>query len=153
MVTLSANFCIGILVPWVSSTNLITCDRNVSSPIFVALTFNKPLWLIVAPITSSSTFFLTGIDSPVAIDSSMALCPSIIIPSVGIFSPGFTIMMSFSLSCSIGISISSPSIKMRALFAPSSNNLRIAWEALPLALVSMYLPVRWNAIIIAATPE
>ena len=42
-----------------------------------------PLWLTVPPMTRSPTVFATGIDSPVTIDSSMALRPSTISPSTG----------------------------------------------------------------------
>ena len=56
-----------------------------SWPILVALTFNSPLLLIVAPITSSPFFLSTGMLSPVTADSSIDDNPSITVPSVGTF--------------------------------------------------------------------
>jgi hypothetical protein len=41
--------------------------------------------LIVPATTASSCFLSTGIGSPEIIDSSMVLCPSVILPSTGIF--------------------------------------------------------------------
>src|SRR5215212_10959305 len=46
--------------------------RTVSSPTFVAAKRNDPLALMVAPITSSPSRLVTGMDSPVIIDSSTA---------------------------------------------------------------------------------
>ncbi len=121
-VTLSANSWMGTLVPWASSTSLMTWARKLSLPTLVALTLMRPFWLIVAPITSSPGPFRTGIDSPVAIDSST------------------------------GISFSSPFSMILAVLAPSSRSFRMACEALPLAVSSMYRPVKWNDMIMAATP-
>ena len=61
---------------------------------------------MVAPVTKSPTPFFTGIDSPVASDSSIMLLPSIIFPSVGIFSPGLIIMISLMLNSFVATSIS-----------------------------------------------
>ena len=47
-----------------------------------------PVPLTVPPITRSPGRFVTGIDSPVTIDSSTALCPSSTTPSTGTASPG-----------------------------------------------------------------
>ncbi len=77
-----------------SSTILTTCARKVSCPTLVASTFRTPCWLTVAPMTSSPFCFVTGTDSPVAMLSSTALSPSTTRPSVGIFSPGRTIIRS-----------------------------------------------------------
>ena len=49
-----------------------------------------PDWFIVPPITLAPTSLVTGIDSPVTIDSSTALRPSRTAPSTGTFSPGRT---------------------------------------------------------------
>ena len=142
----------GTFEPWASSTILITCERKVSSPILVALTFRSPRWLIVAPITVSPGFFCTGIDSPVAIDSSTPLSPSSTMPSVGIFSPGRTINRSPLPTSSMETSTSLPSLRILAVFASNSRSRLMACDARPLAFASTYLPVRWKAIIMAATP-
>ena len=62
----------------------------------------------VPPITLSPTFFETGIDSPVTMDSSIAEEPRITVESIGIFSPGLTKAISPGWISSIGISTSSP---------------------------------------------
>jgi hypothetical protein len=61
----------GTFVFWACSTRLIIWDRNVSFPTLVTSTCSEPLPLMVAPRTLSPVFFRTGIDSPVAIDSSI----------------------------------------------------------------------------------
>ena len=68
--TESASFCIGAREAIASCTIFTICERVVASPTFVALIFNNPLLFIVAPITSSPIFLLTGIDSPVIMDWS-----------------------------------------------------------------------------------
>jgi len=50
------------------------------------------------------TFLSTGTDSPVTIDSSAALCPSMTTPSVRICSPGRTFMRSPAVTSSSGTS-------------------------------------------------
>jgi hypothetical protein len=49
-----------------------------------------PEVFMVAPMTWSPTRLLTGIGSPVIMDSSSALEPSVTTPSTGTFSPGLT---------------------------------------------------------------
>ena len=93
-----------------------------SPPTFVAVIVIVPFLFIVEPITVSSTFFSTGIDSPVNIDSSMAVIPLIILPSTGIFSPGLTISVSPTCTSFRGIITSLPSFKMRASLACKLNN-------------------------------
>ncbi len=152
-VTRSANSWIGTLVPCASSTMRITWARKVSSPTPVARTLSIPSLLIVAPITSSPSPFSTGIDSPVASDSSTELWPAITSPSVGIFSPGRTIRTSPTPTSSTGTSTSRPSRSTRAVFASRESSFWIAAEVRPRAFVSTKRPVRWMAMIIAPTPE
>ncbi len=142
----------GTLVPWASSTILITWDKKVSFPILVASIFSRPSWLMVAPKASSPGLLLTGMDSPVAMDSSTELSPSTITPSVGIFSPGLTIIRAPTSTSWMGTSFSTPSTMIVADFASILRRLLIAWEALPLALASKYLPVMWKDIIMAPIP-
>jgi len=54
-----------------------------------------PDWLIVPPMIFAPVSFVTGIDSPVTIDSSNAERPSTMTPSTGTFSPGRTRSLSF----------------------------------------------------------
>ena len=62
----------------------------VSRPTFRASMTSAPLWFMVPPMTFAPTSLVTGIDSPVTIDSSTALRPSTTAPSTGTFSPGRT---------------------------------------------------------------
>ena len=64
--------------------------RSVSDPTRSACMMNDPVELIVAPMTWLLACFSMGIDSPVIIDSSTELWPSITMPSTGTFSPGRT---------------------------------------------------------------
>ncbi len=135
-VTRSANSWIGTFEPCASSTMRMTWARNVSSPTPVARTRSIPSLLIVAPMTWSPSPFSTGIDSPVASDSSTALRPPITTPSVGIFSPGRTMSTSPTSISSIGTSTSPPSRSTRAVFASSESSFWIAAEVRPRAFVS-----------------
>ena len=92
--TISASFWIGARELCASDTILIIFESIVSPPTFFAIKRKDPDLFIVDPITTSPTVFPTGIDSPVTIDSSTELPPSIISPSTGIFSPGRTLMIS-----------------------------------------------------------
>ena len=65
--------------------------------------------LIVPPVTRDPGAFSTGIGSPVTIDSSIALRPSMTTPSTGTFSPGRTRQTSPTCTSSSGTSASSPS--------------------------------------------
>ena len=95
--TLSANFCIGALLRLASLTILMILESKVSSPTFSVFIRKVPFPLMVPEVTLSPDFFSKGIGSPVIIDSSMLEFPSIILPSTGIFSPGFTLRISLIL--------------------------------------------------------
>ena len=68
---------------------------------------------MVPPITFSPMPLVTGIDSPVTMDSSMALRPSRISPSRGTRSPGRTRSFSPTATCSRLTSSSVPSTLIR----------------------------------------
>ena len=63
---------------------------SVSRPTFSARITRLPVWFIVPPIARAPGSFVTGIDSPVTIDSSTAPLPSVTTPSTGTRSPGRT---------------------------------------------------------------
>ncbi|MPM66633.1 hypothetical protein SDC9_113543 [bioreactor metagenome] len=91
-----------------------------------------------------------GTGSPVIMLSSTYDSPEVIVPSTGIFSPGFTLIVSpFSMD-EIGTITASPSLTSVASFGCSPISLRIADEVLPLAFSSSNLPKRTNATIIVA---
>ncbi len=97
----------GAFEPCASSTSRTIWARTLSFPTRVARKRKLPVLLIVAPMTSSPGFFSTGMLSPVIIDSSTADRPSRTTPSTGIFSPGRTMTMSPTTTCSMGMSDSS----------------------------------------------
>ena len=147
---ISASFAIGAFEPWASSTNLIICEIAVSLPTFSALNLIVPFLFILAPTTELPIFFSTGILSPVNIDSSTEVWPSITVPSTGILEPGLTIIISPTSTSSIGISISLSSLTIIAVLGLSPINFFIASPVLPFARDSKYLPSKTNVIITPA---
>jgi hypothetical protein len=73
-----------------SATICTIRDSIVSAPTFSAVMTRAPVPLMVPPMTLAAGVFSTGIDSPVTIDSSMALEPSVTEPSTETASPGRT---------------------------------------------------------------
>jgi len=136
-VTWSAKAWIGTRVPCACSTMRTICERNVSAPTLVAWMVSRPPWFTVAPITASPGPLSTGIDSPVAMDSSTVLSPLRMTPSVGILSPGRTNSVSPTRTCASGTRYSCPSTSTVACLAPSCRSLRMACDARPLALASI----------------
>ncbi len=136
----SANLWIGALEPWASWTSFMIWAKAVSFPTFVASNLKLPVLLMVAPMTSLPGSFLTGILSPVIIDSSTADFPSLTIPSTGIFSPGLTRTTSPTKTSSTGISISFPSLTTRAVLGCKPISFLMASEVCPFALASNSLP-------------
>ncbi len=63
----------------------------VLEPIFSERMINEPLVFRVAPMTLSPIRLVIGKGSPVSIDSSTELLPSVTTPSTGTFSPGRTV--------------------------------------------------------------
>ena len=63
---------------------------TVCAPTFSDRMIRLPEVFMVAPITRSPSRLVTGIGSPVIIDSSTELLPSVTMPSTGTFSPGLT---------------------------------------------------------------
>jgi len=78
--------------------------------------------------------------SPVSIDSSIAESPDTTTPSVGIFSPGLTRMMSPTLSSSTGISSVDPFLITVAERGLKPASFLIACEVLDFARASRNLP-------------
>jgi hypothetical protein len=100
---------------------------SVPAPTFSARITNDPVPFTVAPMTGISARFSTGMGSPVTIDSSTALVPSVTTPSTGTFSPGRTRSRSPGWMCSSGTSSSDPSARSRrAVFGASPSSARIA---------------------------
>jgi hypothetical protein len=70
------------------------CARAVSFPTFVVSISKLHNLFIVPPNTFAPTVFSIGILSPVSIDSSILECHDSKTPSIGTFSPGFTMIIS-----------------------------------------------------------
>ena len=130
--TVSASFWIGARERCASATIWTICASKVSLPTRSARITKLPVVLTVAPVTLSPGDFSAGTGSPVIIDSSMLLCPSITTPSTGTFSPGRTRSRLPGTTASSGMSSSAPSSSTsRACFGARSSNSRIAllvWE-------------------------
>ena len=143
----------GALLACASSTIRMIWASAVPAPTRVARKRNRPVLLSVPPMTSEPARFSTGMDSPVSMDSSTADAPSITSPSVGIFSPGFTMTVSPTITDSAGTSISAPSRITCAFAGFKSMSLRTAAEERFLIISSMYLPSSTNAMMTALTSK
>ena len=121
-----------------------------SVPTLVALNSILPFLFILPPIILSSAFLPTGMLSPVSIDSSTLVCPFTTIPSTGIFSPGFTRIISPAFISSIRTSCGSPSFIITAFFGCKPINFFIAEEVFPFVLASRNFPRRIRVIITPA---
>ena len=88
--------------------------------------------------------------SPVSIASSTDDEPETTTPSTGSLSPGLTTIISSTLTSSIGITFSFPSIITVAVFGANPINLFIASDVLPFVRASKNLPRLINATIIPA---
>jgi hypothetical protein len=119
----------------------------VSLPTFVASKRNEPMRLMVAPMTSSPGRLVTGMDSPVSMDSSTADSPETTRPSTETFSPGRTTRMSPISTSSTGMSHSSPPRTTRAVFAWRPASFFIASLVRPFALISKRRPSRMSVMI------
>ena len=113
-----------------------------SLPTLVARNRKAPVLLMVAPITVSPGPLVTGIDSPVTMDSSTDDRPLTTSPSTGTFSPGPTATMSPAMTSSTGMSASTPSRTMRAVRACSPMSFLIASPVPALARASSRRPSR-----------
>ena len=152
--TWSARRWIGARLRWASATSCTICASIVSRPTFSAVMISAPLWLTVPPTTLSPSVFVTGMDSPVTIDSSTALLPSTTLPSTGIFSPGRTRSLSPAPIVSSGTSSSAPPSSMRlAVFGARSRSARIAPPVLSRARSSSTCPRSTSTVITAAASK
>ncbi len=131
--TLSASFWIGALLRLASFTILMILESKVSSPIFSVFIRKVPLPLMVPDVTLSPVFFSAGIGSPVIIDSSILEFPSIIFPSTGTFSPGFTLRISLIFTSE------------SATFFSFSLMIKLAVSGERFISASMAFPVFWWA--------
>ncbi len=152
--TTSARRCIGARERCACATIATICESIVSAPMRSACITSAPLVLIVAPTTLSPARLRTGIGSPVSIDSSIELSPSMTTPSTGTFSPGR--MRSRSPTCTwlSGMSPSVPSsFRRRAVFGARPSNDFSAAEVWPRAFSSSIWPSSVSDTITAAASK
>ena len=138
--TLSASLAIGAFELLASSTSFIICDIVVSLPTLVAFIFKYPFLFIVPDTTMSPTVFSTGMLSPVILDWSIDVLPSITIPSTPILEPGLIAIISPTTTSSSLISISFPSLITATVFGTRFISFSIAAPVFAFDLVSKYFP-------------
>ena len=152
--TASARRCIGARLRCASATSCTMRDSMVSAPTLRASITKLPVRLMVPAITSLPGSLVTGIDSPVTIDSSMLILPSTTVPSTAIFSPGRTRRRSPGTIDSTGTSSSSPSAEtLRAVFGARSSRARMAPEVLSRARSSSTWPSSTSTVMTAAASK
>ncbi len=105
---------------------------------------------MVAADTLSPSALSTGMDSPVSADSLIAVCPSRMMPSTGIFSPGFTMKISPTATSSMPTTVFAPSRSTVASLGASFIRLLSASVVRPLDIASSILPTVMSVGIIAA---
>ena len=103
--------------------------------------------------TVSFNFLSTGSLSPVSIDSSTADCPSTIVPSTGMRSPGRTITTISLSTFERAISFSCPFSRMNAVFGCSPISFLMALPVLPLVRAYNSLPSLIRVIMTAAVSK
>ncbi len=130
------------------------CASTVFEPIESARITSAPLVLSVAPISSSPGPLGTGIGSPVSIDSSTELLPSITTPSTGTFSPGRTRSELPTWTWASGTSASLPSALIRrAVFGARPSSDLIAADVCERAFSSSSWPRSVSEMITAAASK
>jgi hypothetical protein len=126
----------------------------VSAPTRSARISRLPVPFTVAPMRRSPLRFSAGIGSPVTIDSSTALTPSVTVPSTGTFSPGRTRSTSPGCTASSGISSSRPSSRtMRAVLGARPSSILMAALVRLRARSSITCPSSTSAVITAAASK
>ena len=141
---LSAMRWMGAFDPWASSTARTMRANVESAPTRRARTVTDPVVFCEPPVTASPSPLTTGRVSPVSMDSSTSVEPSITTPSTGIFSPGKTMTVSPAATCARGISCSLPPRMTRAVGGVRFMRASIAWLVAPFALPSRIFPSKTN---------
>ena len=137
-----------------SATMLTTWDSVVSAPVRSTRMSKEPEPFSVPPVTASPSVFSTGTGSPVSMDSSTALRPSITVPSMGILSPGRTRKMSPTLTSASGTVSVLPSFSTRsAVLGARSRSARMAPPVFSRARNSSTWPSSTSATMTAAASK
>ena len=152
--TWSARRWIGARLRCAVATICTIWDSKVSRPILSARITKLPDLLIVPPITRESFSLVTGMDSPVTMDSSSAERPSRTTPSTGTLSPGRMRSRSPTWTVSSETSSSLPSsFTRRAVFGARSSRARIAPEVASRARNSSTWPISTSTVMTLAASK
>ena len=152
--TRSARRCIGARERCAWATICTICASTVCAPTRSVRITKAPEVFIVAPISLSPACLVTGIGSPVSIDSSTALLPSVTTPSTGTFSPGRTRRLSPTCTWVSGTSSSLPSARMRrAVFGARPSRDLMAAEVCERAFSSSIWPSRVSEMMTTAASK
>ena len=127
--------------------------RTVSRPTDTAVNLTAPMPFTVPVYRWSPSSFSTGTASPVSIDSSTAVVPSVISPSTGTRSPGRNTIVSPLVTSAISILVGSPFRMITAVAGCKPISFLIASEVLPRALASSHRPSSMRPIIAADTSK
>ncbi|MCY1231008.1 hypothetical protein D9M72_434440 [compost metagenome] len=141
---------IGALAACACSTMRMMRASTVSAPTATVRATSSPSKLIAPPVSRSPGFLGTGTLSPVSIDSSAWLLPSITSASTGMRSPGRTTTSSPTRTDASGTLASWPPRRTRAVSGRSAASARMASAVWRLARVSSHLPSRTSVITTAA---
>ena len=151
---MSTSFWMGARERCASATMWTIWASRVSAPTFSAVISRLPVPFTVAPMTLVPARFSKGVGSPVTMDSSTKLAPSVTVPSTGTFSPGRMRRRSPGWTCSSGMSSSVPSSRtMRAVFGASPSSSRMAALVRLRARSSSTWPSSTRAVITAAASK
>jgi hypothetical protein len=144
----SANRWAGGLEFCASCTSLTIWASAMSEPTAIARA-RRALLLIVAPTSLSPRRLCAGRLSPVTLDSSTSLSPSMTSASTGIFAPGRISSTSPTSTWAVATSTGSPSRSTTALGGDRSSSARIESDAPPRARISNQCPSNTNVASIA----
>ena len=144
--TWSTRRCIGAFAACASSTRRMMCDSTVCVPTAVKRTSTRPSPLMLPPWTRAPTFLLTGMDSPVSMDSSAWVWPSLTKPSAAKRSPALTTTTSPTSSSDTGTSTSPSGPIQCARAGRKACKARMAEVVWRLARTSSHLPSSTSVI-------
>ena len=125
---------------WAERTMRMMRASVVSSPSRLTRRTKAPERFMVPPVTASPSSRATASGSPVSMDSSMVVRPSVITPSMGTFSPGRTRTRSPTRNSDTGISAWPAARTTRAVVARRPISALIASLVVRLARVSRAWP-------------
>ena len=144
--TWSTSRCIGALAACASSTKRMMWDSTVCAPTAVRRTNTRPSPLMLPPWTRAPGALVTGMDSPVSMDSSACVWPSLMRPSAAKRSPALTTTTSPTSSSDTGTSTSPSGPSQCARAGRKACNARMAEVVWRLARTSNHLPSSTSVI-------